>query len=432
MKNKLIIASALLLGAAGFSSCVADHEPELQKPTEFVLNTPPLADQMYIFDCDKTGASLNDITFTVSQPNYGVACTPVYKVQVARSEADFAKWDKAQEEGDETKAGEGEEELPLAAFVDQTTTSAKITLNGEKFCLAVNEIYGLTLQNAKDETHPVAVRVYAEVPNAAYSGIWSNAILLKQVRSYVKPVPDKIWLVGIPNGWAIAGNEKWILEETEIGNKIYAGDFKIKEGEFMFRFYDETGSWDHFSIGSQVADEALEIKVDGVAITTLPADGITVPCLQEVNGVNPKGSWSIPGWKGGRVHIEVNLNTNEVTFTPGQSKKVYLVGACNSWNINASKLYVSETDDGTNIFTGTVPVEAGDFEFRFYKTLGNWDEGSIGAKAEDEPVDISVPASGLTVTCVEGKGKWKDGAWSGGNLEITLDLNTMKVTFKKV
>ncbi len=41
MKNKIFIGSLALMAAAGLTSCVADTEPRLQKPTEFVLNTPP-------------------------------------------------------------------------------------------------------------------------------------------------------------------------------------------------------------------------------------------------------------------------------------------------------------------------------------------------------------------------------------------------------
>jgi len=429
MKNKLIIASMALLGMAGFTSCVADKEPELKKPTEFVLNTPPAADQLYMFDCDSKGNSVNDITFTVSQPNYGVACVTTYKVQVAKSEADFALWDEQQknEEGAEAQA----DDLPLAEFVDFSTENAKITIDGEKFCTAVNKVYGLTMQNVKDQSHPVAVRVHAEVTGAKNSAIWSNAITLKQVLSYVKPVPDQIWLIGAPQGWNITGDPKYVLTETEIGNKIYTGDFTIKAGEFMFRFYDQLGSWDHFSIGSQVEDNPLDIKVGGQAITKLPEEGITLPCLQEVGGVNPKGSWNIPGWEGGKVHIEVNLNTNQVTFTPGQSKKVYLIGACNGWDINKSALYLTETEDGSNIYSGTVAIDAGAFTFRFYSKLGDWETNSIGSQEPDENTDITVPAAGITLDCVNGKGKWNDASWAGGNLEITLDLNTMKVTFKK-
>lgn len=437
MKNKLIIASLALLGAAGLTSCVADTEPRLDTPTSFVLNMPALGDQLYVFDADSKGNSTNDITLTVSQPNYGVATTPVYTVQVARSEADFATWDAQQnaaEDSDvpaEASAAEGEyADLPLVTMVDFSTTNAVITIDGEKFCNAVNAVYGLTMENVKEKAHPVAVRVHAEVANAAYSAIWSNPITIN-VRSYIKPVPDEIYIIGACQGWDIS-SASMPLVETEVGNKIYVGDYMIEAGQFMFRFYDKLGSWDHFSIGSQVEDNPINIQVDGVEISELTEEGITLPCMQEVGGVNPKGSWNIPNWAGGKVHIMVNLNTNEVTFAAAQAKKIYVIGACQGWDINSDKIALRETEDGSNIYSGTFNVAAGEFMFRFYRALGDWESGSIGSQVEDSPVEIAVTAAGTTVAAVEGKGAWSDPTWTGGDCSVTLDLNTMQVTFVKL
>ncbi len=76
----------------GVTGCKDDTQPRLEVPTEFVLNTPAMADQTYIFRDDENYKNLNDITFTVSQPNYGLGTTPDYQVQIAKSEADFAAW----------------------------------------------------------------------------------------------------------------------------------------------------------------------------------------------------------------------------------------------------------------------------------------------------------------------------------------------------
>lgn len=425
MKNKLIIASVALLGVAGFTACTMDTEPRLEAPTEFVLNTPPMANNLYVFDCNASGVSQNDITFTVSQPNYGVATTPTYTVQVARCEADFAKWDQQQADGDESN--ETAEGLPLTVMVDGSSTDAKITLDGEVFCTAVNQLYGLTLENVKNEPHPVAVRVHAEVAAAAYSSIWSNAILI-YVRSYIKPVADKIWIIGACQGWDIS-NGDMVLEENEIGSKIYVGDYNIPAGQFQFRFYDELGDWDAFSIGSQYPDNP--IAVEGAIDGELPEEGLTLPCYQSEKGNPAKGSWQIDGWKGGKVHFEVNLNDNTVTFSPGQSRKIYIVGACQGWNVTSDKMALKETVDGSDVYEGTFTINEGEFMFRFYKQLGDWDVGSIGSQEADSPVEITVPAAGLVVDCVEGKGAWSDPSWAGGDLTISVDLKGMKVTFTK-
>ncbi len=425
MKNKLIIATVALLGVAGFTACTMDTEPRLEAPTEFVLNTPPMANNLYVFDCNASGVSQNDITFTVSQPNYGVATTPTYTVQLARSAEDFAKWDQLQADGDDSN--ETADGLPLTVMVDGSSTDAKITFDGEVFCTAVNQLYGLTLENVKNEPHPVAVRVHAALAAAAYSAIWSNSILIN-VRSYIKPVPDKIWIVGACQGWDIS-KEDMVLEENEIGSKIYVGDYNIPAGQFQFRFYDELGDWDAFSIGSQYPDNP--IAVEGVVNGELPEEGLTVPCYQSQKGNPAKGSWQIDGWKGGKVHFEVNLNDNTVTFSPGQSRKIYIVGACQGWNVTSDKMALKETVDGSDVYEGTFTINAGEFQFRFYKTLGDWDVGSIGSQEADSPVEITVPAAGLVVDCVDGKGSWTDPSWAGGDLTISVDLKGMKVTFTR-
>lgn len=87
-KISYLMALPVLLGAC-FTSCKEDTQPRLEVPTEFVLNTPAMADQTYIFRADESYQNLNDITFTVSQPNYGLGCVPTYTVQLAKSEAGF-------------------------------------------------------------------------------------------------------------------------------------------------------------------------------------------------------------------------------------------------------------------------------------------------------------------------------------------------------
>ena len=82
--------------------------------------------------------------------------------------------------------------------------------------------------------------------------------------------------------------------------------------------------------------------------------------------------------------------------------------------------------------TGTIEINAGDFEFRFYSQLGDWETNSLGAGEPDSPVDITVGASGYTGPVVNGKGKWKYAAWPGGQCQMTLDLKKMEVTFLKL
>ncbi len=57
---KLYMLLAAGVAAMGMASCSTPDDPVMQKPTEFVLNTPPFAAQVYTLSED------GDIEFTCS------------------------------------------------------------------------------------------------------------------------------------------------------------------------------------------------------------------------------------------------------------------------------------------------------------------------------------------------------------------------------
>lgn len=287
MKKSVILAlTAILLGFT-FTSCKEDTQPRLSKPTKFILNTPPMADQLYIMAANTT------INFTVSQPNYGVATTPDYQVEIAKSADGFDK---------------GEYRT-----IESQTTDAKISISGEEFCLALCSLWGYTKpENFDNSPRPVFVRVHAWVPNAEYSSIYSNVIELKQVQPYFAvKIADTIQLVGQPEGWKTEVIDAWLLYETEPGSLVYQGTFEIPEGQFQFRFYDKFDAsepWDWYSIGAQDDDNPVDISMtDGNYSGPLFYDPETKKA--------GKGSWQIPNFAGGTVEMTVNLNSKMVSFT---------------------------------------------------------------------------------------------------------------------
>lgn len=415
MKKISIYATMLLTLGIGFTGCKEDTQPRMNIPTEFVLNTPPDADQLYIFRADSKNNSLNDITFTVSQPNYGVATTPDYQVQLAKNEENFALWDQKVAENDYQDGDyKGEDGLPLVVTLDPPVTSASITIDGNIFAEGVNNIYGLDESNYNGEPVSVAVRVHAWIPNANNSSIFSNVITLRQVSSYI-PIsePGTLYLIGVPQGWDIS-QSSMTLTETEIGSKIYHGMYEIKEGEFQFRFYRALGDWETNSIGAQVEDNPVDITLEGGVY-----EG---PCF------DGKGSWQVSDWAGGMVDMIVNLNTMQITFTSmTEGREVYIVGACTGWDINGDSMPLKETTVGSNIYVGTYNIAAGQFEFKIYSELGDWDAHALGAAVDDGDNDIpGVPYNGPVY---DGKGNWNYPAWGGGEVEITLDLNEYQISF---
>lgn len=109
--------------------------------------------------------------------------------------------------------------------------------------------------------------------------------------------PERIYLVGAPQGWDITNNS---MPLEEVSEGVYFGSFDIKAGDAMFRFYEFLGSWDNYSIGAQDWDSPIDIILDGSYA------GIAV---------NGKGSWNIPDWKGGKIDMTVDLNTMGVLFS---------------------------------------------------------------------------------------------------------------------
>lgn len=289
MKKITFLSALALVLTMSLTGCKEDTQPRLDYPTEFQLNTPPFAHQEYIVD------EGGYIEFTCSQADYGMGTTPQYQLEVA-------------------KPAEGVEDANLTWVpVEYTTTQAKMVIPAEPFSMAVCSAYGWDDPAMAEEPVPVKVRCVSRILNAPADengvskyDITSNVITLDQVKVYFAvKLPDAIYLVGQPQGWTQEGT--WPLYETEVGSKIYKGEYDIPEGQFQFRFYDEVGDWNKFSIGAQDADSPVDITMtDGVYEGSCKYD----PTTDETG----KGSWQVPDWAGGKIEITVNLNNLTVVF----------------------------------------------------------------------------------------------------------------------
>lgn len=418
MKKISFLTMAVAL-ACGFTACTDDTQPRLDAPTEFVLNTPAMANQTYIFRDNDSYQNLNDITFTVSQPNYGVATTPSYQMQIAKSVEDFEAWDAAEKSGDadEDNAIVGSDELPLTQMLEFTTTSAVMEIPGDIFCTGVNSLYGFDMDNYNHETVPVAVRVLATLDNAPQATIWSNIVNIN-VSSYV-PVkePGKLYLIGQPSGWDI-NNDAMYIDETGIGTKIYHGTLFIPAGAFQFRFYSQLGDWESYSVGSQDDDNPVEIKFKNDEYTGDVFMG------KKKGDKLGKGSWKIENWAGGNVEFTINLKTMKIEMKVAPGKKIYVVGTPNGWNINGEDCALDETPAGSNIYSGTVSNAAGTLEFAIYKELGDWEQNFIGPDGSGSFSLASGPFSGKFADV---KSNWKCEGFAGGNVKITVDFNNSSI-----
>lgn len=282
---------AVLAVVLGFSSCSEDDkDPVCQKPTEFVLNTPAMAEQYYELTPD------GQLVFTCSQPNYGFTASVTYGIQISLTQ-DFAEY------------------YDVAAI---DPTSALITVKSSEVATGICVLRGIDSDaNWVDEpARALYVRAIAQLGTHASTFIASNVITLKQVKGYFAvPMPGFIYMIGKPSGWTApdeaneASLANWRLFEQEIGSNIYYGCFNIPAGrdDSMFRFYTKLTGWDGGdSWGSQEDDSPIEYENPG------GSDGALNETL-----VNGKGSFCFPNWEGGEMTIIVNMNNHTVAFMAG-------------------------------------------------------------------------------------------------------------------
>ena len=281
------MALMFILGAT-FTSCKEDTQPRLEKPTEFVLNTPPMANETYVLT--ETDGVASQIYLTVSQPDYGLGTPTSYEVQLSKTE-DFASYQS----------------------LLTVNTQAQIVCDGYEWSVAQNALNGITTEEDEDkftgEAEEVYVRVRAYIPYCDYSSINSNVIKLTVQPYFAVRQPGKLYVIGDVSGWNIDNGDVYLSEpQNGIGSKIYSGEIEMTSGQASsgFRFYTELGSW---------GDNG---KLPSIGSNTDDGDNSSVS-LDE-NGyfegacVAGKGNWSITNWPGGKMKMTVDLNEMKVYF----------------------------------------------------------------------------------------------------------------------
>ncbi|MCH5242448.1 MAG: hypothetical protein J1F67_08500 [Muribaculaceae bacterium] len=237
------------------------------------------------------------------------------------------------------------------------------------------------------------------------------------------PTGNVLYLVGAPQGWNVGASDMYI-SETKEGSNIYQGALDIPADQFIFRFYSALGDWDKYSVGSQNEDSPVNIEFINDVYT---GDVVAYNEAEELLG---KGSWQVEGWEGGTIFVTVDLNNNTIKMESNyvEAKKIYIVGACQGWDINSDAMPLSETEPDSNVFAGTYDISAGGLQFKIYTELGNWDANVFGSTADgaDENTVITVPYSGAIYP---GKGNWQDSSFAG-TLTITVDLNNNTIDMK--
>ena len=176
--KKLLICASLLAGMLTFSACESDRDsnPTLLEPTEFVLNTPALADGVY--DLDHT----TSIELTCKQPNYGYTAPVTYAVQVSLDDS-FEK----------------------AETLSTTFNTAKMDVIASELAVTVTN---MLVEGGKREvdfplTTVLKIRLKGEL-SEGQGTVYSNPIDIKVNLSYSLPpleLPTQMYMIGDFCGW---------------------------------------------------------------------------------------------------------------------------------------------------------------------------------------------------------------------------------------
>lgn len=288
------IAYIFAIGAAllATTSCKQNTEPKFERAMSMELNTPPLANQLYTLTPDGV------IDLSWSQPDWGFAAPAKYQVE-ASFEEDFHYY---------------ENDTPANYFVMPTVyTKCDAQVKMEDLAVAICSLRGISdpAQYTDEPARPVYLRIHGYIDGILESSVYSNSILLEQVKEYCAVrVPGKIYLVGSPEGWTgpeeanAAHYAPWALSEPEdaIDSKVYSASFQIP-AEPMFRFYTALTGWDADSWGSQKDDNALDFTLtDGQFNGT-------------IDGPGWKGSYNFAAYSGGTMNFKVDLNDKTILIT---------------------------------------------------------------------------------------------------------------------
>lgn len=297
MKKFIYLLAGLAL-AAGVTSCEDSKEPQYQAPTTFKLNTPALQDELLM----TTGDMDDKSTFNLfcSQPDYGFSAVCEYGVQVSLTE-NFVDATEAQEAN-------------YVTLTNQSVSQSAMTFRTYDLAVAMTELLGITTPEEGEaydgpDEMPVYFRATCRIPGVTGSEIVSqNVVHFSKVRFfYAIPTAGIIYIVGhVFNPVNGASNnfkepssgftdfyKDFQLVEPEIGSKLYAGTYYLKEcsggadnvdNNAQFRFFTELNGW---------ADKAVQVASNSADFYVEPITDLFVDGLFSTSAVYGQGNWGI-------------------------------------------------------------------------------------------------------------------------------------------
>lgn len=372
--KKIFILGMAALAVTGFTSCDPDTDPKISTATEFMLNTPPLADQTLELTEDGT------YTFTVSQPNYGLTLAPTYGIQVSLKE-DFS----AIADGTYVNADDEEVQIPAYCVIPlESQMQAVLTVKQNLLAAAMCALRGIGSEAdyTQEGPRPLYIRATAIVADHESTAITSNVIALKNVVGYSAFVhtgfDDVLYTPGNANGWSFDNAMMLPITEEE---GVYAG-YMVIDGGFKFTHGASWASPGNYGMGdTNLAEDGdgnwtgtlvenggnCEGPEPGLYYATVTITNYAAPDGEEVGTVSLSPIKSIGiignfnGW-GGDVEM-----TPQAGFTTWKAENVDLGDGGWKFRMNADWKYnlggslKNLTQDGDNLSEGGVHTVIIDF-----------------------------------------------------------------------
>lgn len=320
--NKLHIFGMMALAVAGLTSCEPDDSPVIQEPTEFVLNTPPFATQLYQLTAGHT------IEFTCSQPNYGLTLAPAYSLEVSIHPDFGASLDPID--------SQDEDAVPYSVvIVPDNPYNTVINVKDQDVSNAILAMRGITEEAQYTQaTQPLYVRAIASINNQAITTIVSTKIItLAQVQDYMSlesslPV---LYVPGNANGWNQEASMQLLGYEQDAatGEWVKYRGLTYLDGGFKFTVKP---NWDGPNYG---------YKSEGQLDTDGGADNLPLPDGE------------------GLYWMEVDLKA--MTYSAEKVTSFGLAGDFNGWNAGAPAEFTEHSAD-FKTWTYTGELAAGGYK----------------------------------------------------------------------
>lgn len=402
MKTKILNILLLLAVAMGFAACEDDTEPVLKQISDLQITEQNAPATVTLFK-DQADAVVFSLKWKA--PEFNVPVARSYRIEAAQNE-DFS--------GTASVA---------------VTSATQYDVKASELNTAVRTFYS----DIKDCTpKDIYLRVRCELNDDASFVIASTSKITVNVTPYEGEYP-KLYVIGdAAGGWDINNGSYFIQDMQQ--NGVYTGEVGLRANGTGFRFYTQLGDWDakNVSYGSQVEDSGIPISL---------TNGV-----YEGKFYYGKGSWQLP--EEGTYMITVDTNNETVKFEkigPWKDTSVtedegddeetsaglFLIGTVNNWNMtNAADYALTETSEGSNVWTGTFPFSddgKGNSYFRFYTHLDpNWGaQYSVGSAVytndgENEEITL-VDGIAEVAVMVGSKGSF---IVAPGTYMVTVDLSS--------